>query len=238
MTTRILLVEDDRELSESLGRYLSAGGFEVSTLDDAASLMEEMERLDPDVVVLDINLPSSTGFEAAARVRARKQTGLIILTGRAMRDDRLQGLAAGADHYIVKPADPAELEMVIRNLHRRLSNEAAEAAVPSPASDTWRLDLTRWSLVAPTGVPMALTSSERHLILRLMRTPGQPVPRHELLPPYQQKDPEAEVRGLDVMVFRLRRKVERECGCPLPLLSARGVGYVFAGTVELQGEAG
>lgn len=236
MNTRILLVEDDRELSESLSRYLSAGGFEVSALPDVMALSEELERFDPHVVILDINLPSSTDFTAAARVRARRQTGLVILTGRALRDDRLQGLAAGADHYMVKPADPAELEMVVRNLYRRLTAQGISEAVPT-SDEVWRLDLTRWSLIAPTGGQMALTASERHLILRLMRTPGEPVPRHELVPASQQKDADSDARGLDVMVFRLRRKVERECGCPLPVLSARGVGYVFAATARMEGQA-
>lgn len=237
MPIRLLLVEDDRDLSESLASYLRSGGLEVSVVGDTAGLSEELERFDPDVVVLDLNLPGSTGFDPAASVRARPRTGLIILTGRAMREDRLQGLASGADHYIVKPADPAELEMVIRNLYRRLVDDEAANEAQAGTKTPWRLDLTRWSLIAPTGGQMPLTALERHLMLRLMQTPGQPVSRQDLLPPQQHRDPDSEARGLDVMVFRLRRKVERECGCTLPLLSARGVGYVFAGTVRLEGEA-
>lgn len=235
MATRLLLVEDDLDLRETLESYLTEGGFEVRVLGDAEGLPVELARFDPHVVVLDINLPGESGFEAAQHVRARPRTGLIMLTGRSMRDDRLQGLAAGADHYLVKPADPAELEMVIRNLHRRLEQDAPAESKEEAGPDAWCLDLTRWCLIAPNSMQMPLTSAERHLVHRLMQTPGQPVPRLDLVPPRNRMDPDSDGRGLDVMVFRLRRKVERECGCALPLLSARGIGYVFAGQARFEG---
>lgn len=233
MQIKILMVEDDDDLRDSLHAYLSDVGFLVHAMASAETLAQDLAEVAPDIVILDLNLPGMDGLDAAQIVRAHEPAGLIMLTGRSMRTDRLQGLAAGADHYLVKPADPVELEMVIRNLVRRLRGPDAAAAPNDP--DVWVLDAKHWRLRAPDGSAMSLTSAEKHLLEHLMSQPGEPAARGALMPPRAQGDLDAEGRGLDVLVFRLRRKVERDCGRPLPLLSARGIGYVFAGKARLEG---
>ncbi|WP_127089980.1 response regulator transcription factor [Aquabacter cavernae] len=233
MQIKILMVEDDDDLRDSLHSYLTDVGFLVHAMASAETLAEGLAEMEPDIVILDLNLPGMDGLDAAQLVRAHEPAGLIMLTGRSMRTDRLQGLAAGADHYLVKPADPVELEMVIRNLVRRLRGPDA-ALVPD--QDVWVLDTKHWQLRAPDGAAMSLTSAEKHLLAHLMARPGEPATRGALMPPRTHSDPDAEGRGLDVLVFRLRRKVERDCGRPLPLLSARGIGYVFAGKARLEGD--
>lgn len=234
MTIRVLLVEDDDDLSDSLQSGLADAGFSVRIVANAEALPDEMAHHPPDIVVMDINLPGASGFEAAAQVRDTPRTGLIMLTGRAMRDDRLQGLSTGADHYLVKPAEPVELEMVIRNLYRRLHEAPAarDAGVADP--DAWILDSRRWTLTGPPGRSITLSAAERHLLEELMRKPGQPASRHELVSSRPQSGTESSVRSLDILVFRLRRRVERACGLPLPVHSARGVGYVFIGKALLK----
>lgn len=231
MQIKILMVEDDDDLRDSLHGYLSDVGFEVRAMASAETLAQALADMTPDIVILDLSLPGMDGLDAAQIVRAHEPAGLIMLTGRSMHTDRLQRLAAGADHYLVKPADPVELEMVIRNLVRRLRGPDAVA----PDSDMWVLDAKHWRLRAPDGATMSLTSAEKHLLEHLMAHPGEPAPRGALMPPRPQSDPDADGRALDVLVFRLRRKVERDCGRPLPLLSARGIGYVFAGKARLKG---
>lgn len=232
MQIKILMVEDDDDLRDSLHGYLADVGLEVHSIANADRLTESLAGFDPDVVILDLNLPGVDGIDAAQMVRDHGPAGLIMLTGRSMRNDRLQGLAAGADHYLVKPADPVELEMVIRNLVRRL--RGPEPAPAAPDAEEWVLDTQHWQLKAPGGAAMPLTSAEKYLLECLMAAPGQPATRAALMPPRSQPDADAEGRGLDVLVFRLRRKVERECGRLLPLRSARGIGYVFAGKARLE----
>ncbi|MEP9353772.1 response regulator transcription factor [Xanthobacter sp. KR7-65] len=233
MSIRVLLVEDDHDLSDSLQGCLADAGFLVRIIPSAQTLAEELAHHTPDIVVMDINLPGASGFEAAAQVREMPRTGLIMLTGRAMRNDRLQGLACGADHYLVKPAEPLELEMVIRNLFRRLREPAAAGDTPAAEPGSWILDSRRWTLTGPAGGSMILSAAERHLLEPLMRTPGEPASRVELVSS-RAGPSDLSARSLDILVFRLRRKVERECGLPLPVQSARGVGYVFIGKALLK----
>lgn len=232
MQIKILMVEDDDDLRDSLHGYLTDVGLSVQSMGSAEHLSQALADFSPHVVILDLNLPGMDGLEAAQMVRGHGPTGLIMLTGRSMRDDRLQGLAAGADHYLVKPADPVELEMVIRNLVRRL--RGPEPSAPSADGDEWVLDTRHWQLKPPGGTAISLTSAEKFLLESLMSAPGEPAARGALMPPRTQGEAESDGRGLDVLVFRLRRKVERECGLLLPLRSARGIGYVFAGKARLE----
>lgn len=233
MTIRVLIVEDDADLRDSLLRYLGGAGFQVHAIADARALRHEIAQSSADVIVLDINLPGEVdGFAAAQIIRAETSAGIVILTGRSMRDDRLHGLAAGADHYLIKPIDLAELEMVIRNLHKRMNPAVAEAPASAPAAPEWGFDATQWVLTSPNGVRVGLSGVEHRLIERLTAQPGAAVARAELAAAIgrQMEDPSG--RGLDLIVFRLRRKIEKECGQELPILSSRGVGYVFAAPLK------
>eukprot|EP01034_Spumella_vulgaris_P017477 gene17477-22289_t len=128
MSIRVLLVEDDQDFRESLQSFLSDAGMEVCAVPDVAGLEREMANAPPDVVVLDLNLPGTDGLSAALAMRETSSVGIVVLTGRTERQDRVQGLASGRGHSLTKPADPAELELMIRNLHRRLRGTGAGAA--------------------------------------------------------------------------------------------------------------
>lgn len=231
MQIRILMVEDDEDLRDSLHTYLTGSGLMVRSIATAEHLVDEIAAYAPDILLLDINLPGPDGFAAAERVGERPSLGIIMLTGRSVRADRLHGLALGADHYLVKPADPAELEMLIRNLHRRISARYEASSPEAAAEEVWGFNATRWVIVCPRGVKVSLSAAERHLMEKLLERPGEPVARADLVPPERQQNLDPG-RGLDLLVFRLRRKVEKETGSSLPLLSARSIGYVFAGTVR------
>lgn len=230
MSIRVLLVEDDHDFRESLESFLSDAGLEVCAVGDAAGLTREMTKAPPDVVVLDLNLPGTDGLTAALTMRKTSSVGIVVLTGRAEKQDRIQGLAIGVDHYLTKPTDPAELELVIRNLHRRLSGAAPSQAETREAAP-WVFHAKKWVLESPTGNPVKLSSTELQILERLVIRPGEPVSRVELMRHTGRQTPDNAGRGLDLIIFRLRRKVEKDCGFALPVVSARGKGYVFAGEV-------
>ncbi len=225
MSVRVLLVEDDADFRESLKLFLSESGLEVHAIAHAQNLAEEIAHHEAHVVVLDVNLPGMDGLTAAAALRESCGVGIIMLTGRGEREDRFRGLSIGVDHYLIKPVDPAELELVIRNLHRRLHGTSSAAVAAENAH--WAFDASQWVLTSPVGARITLSRQEHEVLGRLIAHAGQPVARLELLGA-ETKDAEGSGRNLDLVIFRLRRRVERECGCPLPVLSVRGIGYVFS----------
>lgn len=231
MSVRVLLIEDDPDLREGLTAFLAEAGFDVRPLRDALDLVAEIDAFAPDVVVLDLNLPGLDGFSAALAVLERRTLGIVVLTGRTGREDRVRGLSIGVDHYITKPADPEELVLVIRNLHRRLRADNAEA---DAAADEWRFERDLWRLTAPGGGVVTLSRTDYHVLAPLIAHPGTPVSRTDLLANREPGTAIDDARGLDLIVFRLRRKVERETGEQLPVLSVRGVGYVFAGKARVR----
>lgn len=260
MSIRVLLVEDDQDFRESLQSFLSDAGLEVCAAADVAGLEREMANAPPDVVVLDLNLPGTDGLTAALAMRETSSVGIVVLTGRTEKQDRFQGLAIGVDHYLTKPTDPAELELVIRNLHRRLrgagAGAAALAAGKTAAGKTagdkttgdkteargteagtagpWIFRARKWVLESPNGRPVKLSGTELQVLERLVVSPGEPVSRIDLMRHAGREEREDAGRGLDLIIFRLRRKVEKDCGFELPVVSARGKGYVFAGDVVVQ----
>ncbi|WP_127092204.1 response regulator transcription factor [Aquabacter cavernae] len=229
MSIRVLLVEDDIDFRVGLESFLTNSGHAVRAVASVPELARELEAHPPHIVVLDLNLPGPDGFSAAFTMRERASIGIVVLTGRTGREDRFRGLSIGVDHYLTKPLDPAELDLIIRNLHRRLQGEGTGPA----RRDGWALNSAQWALVSPAGARLRLSSAEYLLIARLAARPGKPVPRSELLHDNEHRDPANGGRSLDVLVFRLRKRVESECGCKLPVFSVRGVGYVFDEGIEI-----
>ncbi|MFK3889912.1 response regulator transcription factor [Sphingomonas sp. NPDC079357] len=240
---RIIIIEDDDEMRATLERYLRMVGMETESYPDTANLdalIGETRR--PQIMVLDVNLPGENGFVAAARLRARSSAGIIMLTGRSGRDDRLLGLSVGVDHYLAKPVDMPELESVIRNLARRLrSNERgqqADVTAAAPAQGHWTLDLASWTLTAPNGNAIELSSAEYLMLLPLLEQPGRPNSRDLINARLGKPRLGVDNRSLDVLISRIRRKIEQGTGTPLPLRAARGTGYVFTGAAQVIGNIG
>ncbi|TCT02188.1 response regulator transcription factor [Aquabacter spiritensis] len=233
MSIRVLLVEDDADFRVGLEGFLSGVGHSVRSVADAEHLEHELEAHPPHILVLDLNLPGPDGFSVAHALRERTSIGVVVLTGRTAREDRVRGLELGVDHYFTKPFDPAELDLVIRNLHRRLTQAAMPAPVDSARLGKWALDGAQWVLVSPEGTRVRLSSTEYQLVSRLAARQGRPVARADLIQRNDARDPLVAERGLDVLVFRLRKRVEAECGCKLPVMSVRGLGYVFDAPIEI-----
>lgn len=220
---RVVVVEDDEDLRNGLCTYLRLTGMSVRPAGSIAGLERALKSEAADVVVLDINLPGESGFSGLERLGLKQRMGVVVLTGRSAGYDRLLGLALGADSYLLKPVDMTELVLVIRNLHARLARGAPVRG--------WTYDAVRWELTCPNGRSVVLTPQECGLVVRLMAGPGCAVSRADLSAAVQAAGGATPDRTphVEVLLFRLRRKVEKACDCNLPIQSVRGYGYVFAG---------
>lgn len=228
---RVLVIEDDDDLRDTVCRYLAGVGIKVYSLPSAEGLDEQLERFPVDIAICDVNLPTESGFSILARLRLATRIGVVMTTARALEEDRLLGLSLGADCYLTKPVNLRELEFVVRNLHRRLV--AAPAGAEATPKERWSLDSRRWSLTAPNGKSVQLTMAEARLVDSLLAQAGVVISREDILAALGRPNLEAYSRNLDVTVSRLRRRVEKVCDMKLPLSSARGTGYVFGGAGEI-----
>ncbi len=220
---RLLLVEDDRMIGESLQRALRLEGYAVDWVRDApvASGTLASERFD--LVLLDLGLPSADGLDVLRALRARHDaTPVIVLTARDDRGDRVAGLDAGADDYLTKPFAPKELSARIRALLRRIRPISTAHAklifgdleiVPDEGK------------VLRSGVELHLTKTEFRLLCELADQSGRVLSRQQLLDRVWGYDVYGDERLVDVHVGRLRRKVERDAANPEHVLTVRGLGY-------------
>lgn len=214
----ILLLEDDEILRGELALFLVDLGYrvlEAGTLADFAPLLSAA-----DLAIIDIMLPDGDGFDATARLRAcRPAAGAIILTARNTIWDKVQGLTSGADYYLVKPVHLEELAATITALLRRVA-------------PGWRLDLKDRRLISPEGHAMALHPMEMTLFDLLSSNRGETVTRQALVVALGYDWLGYDVRRLEQLVSRLRRRWEAETGQPLPLKTVHRFGYSFGAALH------
>jgi two-component system, OmpR family, phosphate regulon response regulator OmpR len=222
----LLVVDDDARLRDLLRRYLSDNGFRVTGAADAQQARAQLASFDFDLIVLDVMMPGESGLDLTRALRAEaKDSGtvpVLLLTAMAEPEDRINGLEQGADDYLVKPFEPRELLLRIRNiLQRRLL--PSEATSPDIRFAGYRFDLTRSELFRDDE-PVRLTAAETALLASLAERAPQPVSREELS---QSAQFSGNVRNVDVQVTRLRRKIEPDPRNPRYLQTVRGTGYAL-----------
>ncbi len=236
----IAVVDDDPDITRLLATYLRGNGYRVSELSGGPALMELMRTQLPDLVLLDIGLPGEDGLVIARRLREHWQTSIILVTGRADPVDKVVGLEIGADDYVTKPFDLRELLARIKAVLRRSVRDgrlAAEAASTVTRSDRWRfcgwvLDRATRRLVAADGRDVVLTTGEFELLWVFVTHPGRVLSRDFLLESTRRRESSPFDRAVDVLVGRLRRKLESAPGHPEIFKSVRSAGYLFAPTVS------
>lgn len=222
----VVVVEDEVPFRETLCDFLSMRGYQSIGVGSERALQAALEGLGEVIVLLDVNLGRESGFAIARRLRGRDpDIGIIMLTARDATEDQVAGLGAGADIYLAKPVDLRTLEANIASLSRRLVHSGGQ---PSATLGWWALDPASWVLTAPNGTHVSLTASERSLLALLIARSGETVGFRDLVQATGGPDDDHALARLAVMVNRLRRKVERETGYPLPVKSARSAGYSFA----------
>jgi two-component system response regulator MprA len=220
---RILVVEDDRAVREAVRRALTLGGYEVQTAEDGEQAIERVVQDIPDAVVLDIGLPGIDGLEVCRRLRSLgNRVAILILTARDVVSDRIDGLDAGADDYLVKPFDIGELKARLRALLRRASSQDDPDSL---AFAEIRLDSERHGAEVD-GSFAELTRTEYQLLELLMLNPRRVLPHSLIYDRVWGYDFGPASNALRVYVGYLRRKLEQVGARPL-IHTVRGVGYVL-----------
>jgi len=218
---RVLLIDDDGELTSLMRDYLTQQGFAVSAAGDGPSGLRAALAGACDVVMLDVMLPGLDGFEVLRQLRQRSRVPVIMLTARTATEDRVNGLDAGADDYLPKPFQPAELVARIRAVLRRI------ALAPPEVLEAAGVRLRVADREVSCGdVAVPLTTTEFDILAVLMRRAGLVVSRDDLTAALHQRPAAPLERGTDVHVSHLRRKLQA-AGVDA-IRTVRGVGYLFA----------
>jgi two-component system, OmpR family, phosphate regulon response regulator OmpR len=217
----VLVVDDDRRLRALLSTYLVKHGHRVTVAPTAAKARAFLEGLAFDIIVLDVMMPVENGFDFAADLRGRSQVPILMLTARGESQDRVRGLEIGVDDYLAKPFEPRELLLRIGSVLRRTRAPSAgspEATVVRFGRFTFSLE--RGELRAGED-PVRVTEREREMLRLLSANAGAIISREAL----SGSGGAAQERTVDVLVNRLRRKIEQDPANPVYLQTARGAGY-------------
>ena len=236
-STHILIVDDDPRLCRALARYLRLEGYAVRTATSGREMRESLAIEKPDLVLLDLMLPDEDGFSLARELRAISNVAIIILTGKADTMDKVVGLELGADDYITKPFSDRELLARIRSVLRRTSDAGRSEAEPGGSVAHfagWQLGLESYELTSPEGERVALTPHEFQLLCALVHHGSRVLTREAILDLVAGRDWSPEDRSVDVLIGKLRKKLEPDPVQPRLIETVRGVGYKLASKVKFE----
>jgi two-component system OmpR family response regulator len=234
----IIVVDDEAPAREMVGDYLKMHGFVITLCDGGKSLREAIGAATPDLVVLDLNMPEEDGISIIRDLKSRTNVPVIMLTATASPIDRVVGLELGADDYVAKPCELRELMARIRSVLRRSTpkTEAGppDAAAAKPANGqlvrfgTKWLDLEVQALRDDEGNEHPLTASEFSLLKVFATNPKRVLSRERLLDLANARDSEAFDRAIDMLIMRIRGKIEPDPAKPAVIRTVRGGGYLFS----------
>lgn len=231
----ILVVEDDTDTRVLLARFLSENGLRATGARDGREMWEALEGIPIDLVLLDVMLPGPTGLDLCRALRQTSDVGIIMLTARGAETDRVLGLELGADDYVAKPFSRAELLARIRAVLRR-GGSARVSATPGAGRrlmfEGWTLDTARRELRAPGGGSVDIAGAEYDMLLAFLEHPQRVLTRDQVLELSRNRIGEIFDRSVDVLVSRLRRKIEPEQGGRPLIKTVRGAGYMFTAEVS------
>ncbi|PYP41266.1 MAG: DNA-binding response regulator [Gemmatimonadetes bacterium] len=230
MTHRILVVDDEPDITALVAYHLARAGYRVSTASNGQEAIKAAREERPDVVVLDLMLPGVSGYEVLRELRRHPDTGdvgVILLTARREEADRIKGLSLGADDYLTKPFSPQELTLRVSAVLRRLASPAVAAGSLLVEGRLW---IDRGAhRVTLGGEEVPLTATEYKLLLTLVERRGRVQTRPQLLETVWDAQPDIQTRTVDMHVQRLRAKL----GDVGELIeTVRGFGYRFRGAVK------
>ena len=226
---RVLLVDDDRELCQMLGEYLSAEHFEVKSVHDGGDALVELQQNEFEILILDVMLPSVGGFDVLRKLGATYTTPILMLTARGDDVDRIVGLELGADDYLSKPFNPRELVARIRAILRRAEPPPIESR-RFLVNSILSVDLDKRAVALVDGSELALTSAEFDLLGCFLARPNRVLSREQLMDWTRGRQADPLDRTIDVQVSRLRKKLERDG--ELLIKTVRSAGYIFTGSVK------
>jgi two-component system, OmpR family, response regulator len=232
----ILIVDDDGQIRQLAAKFLRSNGMRVSQACDGVEMREMLRSAAIDLIVLDIMLPGRNGLELCRDLRATSAVPVIMLTAKGDETDRIVGLEVGADDYIAKPFNPRELLARIKAVLRRSSVQDPTRVGHSRRGftfDGWQVDLLRRELTNRDGVLIDLSGGEFDLLLAFLEAPNRILSRDHLLDAARNRMPGSFDRTIDVLVSRLRRKIEQGLtDGPETIKTVRGSGYLFLPKVQ------
>ncbi|MDO4269823.1 MAG: response regulator [Eubacteriales bacterium] len=225
---KILVVEDEKAIADILVFNLQREGYDTLAAYDGADGLRLALDEQPDLILLDVMLPSMDGFEVCRRVREQNDTPIIMLTAREEETDKVMGLELGADDYITKPFSMRELMARVKaNMRRTVSGEEREKP---PVSAGGGLRISRDNGMAyKNGRALELSAREFDILCFLSAAPGRVFSREELMEQVWGYEYYGDLRAVDVAIRRLREKVEDQPASPRHIMTKRGMGYYFAG---------
>jgi DNA-binding response OmpR family regulator len=224
---KILIVDDDLELLGLIGFALRQASYLPISAANGAEALALFEREQPDLVILDVNLPDMSGFEVCRRIRIEARTPIMMLSVRSGEEDQVQGLDGGADDYLAKPFSPRTLLARVRALLRRAEVEQPAAKRSSAATGHLALDIERQSVSIRGGVPIRLTSLEFRLLQYLVANGGHTITAERLTTHVWGYRGVGDKQLLKQLVHRLRQKIEHSPAEPRYLITVAGVGYLL-----------
>ena len=231
-TQNILIVEDDQPTRDLIARYLRDHSFAVSTVTNGKEMERYLSQNRVDLIVLDLMLPGEDGLSLCRRLRMESMTPIVILTAKGEDLDRILGLEMGADDYLPKPFNPRELLARINAVLRRNASGLTAASTATRLKfQGWTIDLRLRELRDPEGAQVPLTSAEFDLLQAFCERAGRVLGRDNLLSMTRGRPGGSFGRSIDVLVSRLRRKLDRTEGTSM-IRTIRTGGYIFTPVVE------
>ncbi|KIC09451.1 chemotaxis protein CheY [Leisingera sp. ANG-M1] len=232
MNHTVLVCDDEAPLRQMLKDYLGDCGYAVREAADAAAMMALLAEEEPDLVILDVQMPGKDGLAALREIRAASKVPVMMLTAAGDVVDKVLGLEFGADDYIVKPVDLRELQARIKAAIRRSAIQEQAQKVHDRLSGTvdfgpCRLDLDGARLFGPDGEEIAITAMEFSLLRVFAENRGRTLNRDQLLDKAHDRGWEPFDRSIDLRISRLRRKIETNPAKPEVIRTVRGIGYIF-----------
>ena len=229
--SRILVVEDDPGMRTLILRVLKENGYEASSARDGREMAAMLASRSFDLLLLDVMLPGRSGLDLCRDIRKTSAVPIIMVSARGDEIDRVVGLEIGADDYVPKPFGAKELLARIRAVLRRSGN--SESAISGVRQDAmvfagWRLDRRRRELFDPAGASVDLSGAEHDLLVTFLENPQRVIGRERLLELSRSRLADSSDRSIDVLVSRLRRKLDRDD----LIRTVRGVGYLFSADVQ------
>ena len=234
-SAHLLVVDDDREIRDLLGRFLTKHGYRVTTARDGKDMRRALADWRIDLIILDLMLPGEDGLSLCRELRAKSAIPVIMLTAMGEETDRIVGLEMGADDYLPKPFNPRELLARVKAVLRRAPGDAASARQVGEGVlgfAGWSFDLASRRLQSPDGLLVDLTAGEFALLVAFVQHPHRVLSRDQLLDLSRGRSTVPFDRSVDIQVSRLRRKIEADPKEPALIKTVRGGGYVFTPRVE------
>lgn len=224
----ILMVDDDAQIRQLLSDYLSGFGMSVVAVADGKAMADALKKSSFDLVILDLMLPGEDGLSLCRSLRAESDIPILMLTARGEAMDRVVGLELGADDYIVKPFEPRELVARIQTILRRARGNRENHKEQNEVQFMgWRLNYVMRHLVSPEELVIPLSNAEFRLLTVFIEHPNRILTREFLLDSARGRDMDVFDRSIDILVSRVRQKLNDDSRTPTLIKTVRGEGYLF-----------